>query len=422
MDKIAIIVQRYSLEVNGGAELHARLLAEHLNTKYNVEVLTTCAKNYMTWEDFYPEGEDCINGVIVHRFSSKKKTGENIDLIHLDLSKDQKYTDQKLGINNLFSLPFKRFRYKRGRKSYEKFFALWMAEQGPLCKGLIDYIENNKDKYTAFIFFTYLYYPTYYGLQVDSVGNKSILIPTAHDEPPFYFRGYKTVFSQPKFFMYNTLSEKQLVEAVYHQTRMKKSDIAGLGFDKPILNLTIKKNIEFKYIVYIGRIEVNKGCYELVENFLAYKREYSNDLKLIMIGSNFLKDDTIEQSEDIIYTGFIDEQEKLYYLQNAEALVIPSQFESLSMVTLEAMIMGKPVLANEGSEVLKKHIEISNAGFLYNNRESFSNQLSKILKLSKEEKEKIAENGISYVENNYRWSDVIDKFTKAIDYIKRQYP
>ena len=51
MKKIAIVVQRYGLEVNGGAELHARLLAEELNKSNLVEVFTTCALDYDLWED-----------------------------------------------------------------------------------------------------------------------------------------------------------------------------------------------------------------------------------------------------------------------------------------------------------------------------------------------------------------------------------
>ena len=43
MEKIAIINQRYGLEVNGGSELYSREIAERLNSNYDVEVLTSCA-------------------------------------------------------------------------------------------------------------------------------------------------------------------------------------------------------------------------------------------------------------------------------------------------------------------------------------------------------------------------------------------
>jgi glycosyltransferase involved in cell wall biosynthesis len=124
--------------------------------------------------------------------------------------------------------------------------------------------------------------------------------------------------------------------------------------------------------------------------------------------------DEIETSEDIIYTGFISEQEKSSYLKNSTGLIIPSPYESLSMVTLEAMIMGKPVLANGDCDVLKKHIELSHAGYVYYNKEEFATALSRLLNLTDKEKEIMANNGISYVEANYEWNSILDKFSKAI--------
>lgn len=48
--KIAFVVQRYGLDVNGGAEYHCRLIAERMTKYFDVEVLTTCAIDYMTWK------------------------------------------------------------------------------------------------------------------------------------------------------------------------------------------------------------------------------------------------------------------------------------------------------------------------------------------------------------------------------------
>ena len=72
--RVAIVVQRYGVEVNGGAEQHARWLAERLaepstaGEATEVTVLTTCALDYITWADHYPAGEEKINGVRVRRF------------------------------------------------------------------------------------------------------------------------------------------------------------------------------------------------------------------------------------------------------------------------------------------------------------------------------------------------------------------
>ena len=66
--KLAVVVQRYGAEINGGAELHARYVAEHLARHHDVEVVTTCARDYVTWRNDLPAGTEQVNGVRVRRF------------------------------------------------------------------------------------------------------------------------------------------------------------------------------------------------------------------------------------------------------------------------------------------------------------------------------------------------------------------
>lgn len=67
-NKIAFIVTGYGKEVNGGTEQHCRMLAERLVDEYEVEVLTTCVKDYSKGENELPEGAVLMNGVCVRRF------------------------------------------------------------------------------------------------------------------------------------------------------------------------------------------------------------------------------------------------------------------------------------------------------------------------------------------------------------------
>ena len=66
--KLAIAVQRYGADINGGAELHARYVAERLARHADVEVVTTCARDYVTWRNERPVGVEQVNGISVRRF------------------------------------------------------------------------------------------------------------------------------------------------------------------------------------------------------------------------------------------------------------------------------------------------------------------------------------------------------------------
>ena len=70
MKKIAFVVIRYGKEINGGAELHCKMLAERLVNRYQVEVLTTNLISYSNQENVFKEGEEIINNVVVRRFKT----------------------------------------------------------------------------------------------------------------------------------------------------------------------------------------------------------------------------------------------------------------------------------------------------------------------------------------------------------------
>ena len=77
MKKIAFIIIRYGVEVNGGAEVHCRMLAERLRPYYDVEVLTTTTRIFRDPASDYPEGVSTVNGVTVRRFKPAPIDGEH---------------------------------------------------------------------------------------------------------------------------------------------------------------------------------------------------------------------------------------------------------------------------------------------------------------------------------------------------------
>ena len=384
--KILFVVQRYGLEVNGGAELHCRQLAERLKDEYDVSVLTTCAIDYVTWKNEYKEGIEHINGVKVIR----KK---------VDFERNQKkFNKISAKLNN--------------EKDNINLGIEWQEAQGPHSSELIKYLEDHKDNYDVIIFLTYLYYTTYFGLKV--APEKSILIPTAHDEPPIYYSIFNETFNLPKAILYSTTTERDFVNKRFKNDYIE-SDIVGLGVDinENAQDIDLEKTFDIKddYVVYIGRIDESKGCKEMFEYFLEYKKIYNSNLKLVLAGKSAME---IPGNKDIVTLGFVSEDEKVNLIRKSKLLILPSKFESLSLSTLEAMYLKVPVLLNGKCEVLKQHAILSNGGLYYENKWEFIETLDYLIRNSKIA-ERMGENGRKYVDVNYKWDVIIEKLKKNIE-------
>lgn len=382
--KIAFVVQRYGREVNGGAEYHCRLVAEHLSKYYDVEVITTCAIDYTTWKNEYTEGLDAVNDIPVRRFSVDKPR---------DVNKFNRFSEK------LFSNP-----EHTVADEIE-----WMRLQGPYSTKLLSFLSSHKDDYDYFIFFTYLYCTTFFGLPL--VKEKAFLVPTAHDEPPVYLGIFKELFGLPKAFIYNTDEEKKLITRLFGNR--VPGEVVGVGIDVPD-NLGNGAPGEFagygKYLVYVGRIDESKGCGELFALFRKFKDETESPLKLMLIGKPFMK---IPDEEDIVSLGFVSEKKKFEAISSAVALVMPSQYESLSMVLLEAWTCRRPVLVNGNCAVLKGQCIRSNAGLWYENYEEFRECLGLLLR-DEILGNKMGKMGRGYVINQYSWGAIEGKYREML--------
>lgn len=390
-DKIAFVCQRYGLEVNGGAELLCRQLAEKLCNTYDVEVYTTCAIDYITWRDEYQPGTEVINGVTVHRYRvDKKRDTKTFAQISDQVMTNPNHTDEE----------------------EER----WLNEQGPTCTALLKELAHRHGEYKAVLFMTYLYYLTVKGLQLKF--DNAILIPTVHDEPPVYLRCYDAVFNSSKKFIWQTHEEKEFAEKRFPGILGMNGVYAGAGVDvpsNPFPNLP-RELVGQDYVVYAGRIDASKGCDEMFRFFRRYKEQYGGELKLVLMGKAVMP---IPNAADIVSLGFVSDEMKFKVMQEAKALVLFSKFESLSMVVLESMTMGRPVLVNGQCEVLKGHCIRSNAGLYFENYPEFAATLNYLLSHDAEYAV-MCENGKKYVEENYRWNIIVKRICGLID--QKQHP
>lgn len=383
-NKIAFVVQRYGEQVNGGAELLCKQLAEKMIEIYpNIEILTTKAVDYTTWANEYDQDQEIINCVTVKRFPVAKV-------------RNQKEFDQ---INGIFMA---------GQLEREREIE-WIEKQGPYTPALIEYIRENKDNYDLFIFFTYLYYPTVIGIK--EVKDKAILVPHAHDEPFLKMEEYQTLFKSPQAFFLNTVEEKEMLQEKFNLD--VPVDIGGVGIDLPkhIDGNRFKEKYHLdKYLVYVGRIDEGKNCHVLFKYFKEYKKRNSGEVKLVLMGKPAMD---IPQDPNIISLGFVSEQDKYDGIQGAEILVLPSQFESLSMVVLEAMSVATPVLVYGKCPVLKGHCLKSNGALYYNNYFEFEAAVNFLL--NNPDKVAIMKvNAKKYVDENYQWDIITGRLERLI--------
>ena len=386
--KIAFVCQRYGLEVNGGSELYCRQVAERLAGIYDVTVYTTCALDYSTWANKYAPGDEDINGVHVKRYRVQKERkqrefGRLCEIVALDPAHTDSQEDE------------------------------WVDMQGPLCPQLIEALEREHGQYRAVLFMTYLYYTTAKGLPLGF--DNAILIPTVHDEPWVYLRYFDRVFSAAKAIAWNTPEERAFALKRFPFIDGVPEAMTGIGVDMPEGELPRipEQLVNERYIVYAGRIDENKGCREMFEYFRRYKDEVGGNLKLVLMGKEVLE---IPRDPDIVYLGFVSEEMKYAVMAEAVALVLFSRFESLSMVVLESMLMGRPVLVTEHSEVLKGHCERSNAGLYFADYPEFRATLDYLLTHAPQYGI-MCRNGRKYVEENYRWDVIVRKYSDLIENI-----
>lgn len=390
--RLAIVVQRYGEEINGGAEQHARWLVEQLAAVHafaSVDVITTCAIDYQTWANVYPVGESMLNGVCVHRFP--------VDSVH-HWDKTRKLAATVLNWQHTL---------------FDEL--TWIKAQGPYSTPLLDFLRRNYDRYDLFAFYTFHYATTFFGLPI--VSDKAILIPTAHDDPFLHLVAFRPLFHLPRAIVYLTEPERRLVQRITHNHDVPHIvNAVGVGRPEEVSaeRFRAKFGIEGDFALYVGRIHESKNVPELLAHFKRYREEMAEttkkSLKLVLIGKSHLK---LPRHPDILHLGFVAEQDKYDALAAATLLVMPSLFESLSMITLEAWLMGLPVLVNGRCAVLKYQTRQSNGGLYYNNFEEFALAL-RMLHDSPELRGRLGRQGQMFVEQNYRTEEVVRRYLELL--------
>jgi glycosyltransferase involved in cell wall biosynthesis len=379
--RIAYVVQRYGIEVNGGSETHCRGLAERLARQHDVDVLTTRAIDYVTWKNEYPEGAAEINGVCVRRFG-------------VDLPRNPAQFDE--ASQKVFTKPHS-----------EEDELRWMKLQGPYSSSLLAYLEEHQTAYDVFLFQTYLYATTYFGLPL--VSDRAVLIPTAHDELPIYLNIFDELFRKARRLLCLTPEELAFLKKRFFDIALQ-ADVLGAGIElipalppDPLWEALRERLAGSRFILYVGRIDESKGCRTLIEFFERYIAESAiTDLKLVMVGKEVM---LVPDRPQIIVPGFVPEATKYWAIRECQLMVAPSPYESLCIAALESWLLGKPVLANGDCAVLRGQCIRSNGGLWYAGYEEFRETMTCLLNDASLART-LGMQGETFVRSNYTWEEV----------------
>jgi glycosyltransferase involved in cell wall biosynthesis len=383
--KVAFVVPRYGTEIRGGAETGARMLAEHLaaDRGHDVEVLTTCALDAITWRDELPEGTEEINGVTVCRIRSEAGRDESFHPLWAGMREDPAHAS---------------------REDMER----WVDLQGPRSPALLDAVADVVADVVAF--YPYLYYPTVRGLPL--VAERAILHPAAHEEPALHLPLYDELFALCRGFAFHSRSERTLVNERFGVATTPQV-LIGLGVEEPPEGggdegaVRVAYGLgEAPYLVCIGRVDDQKGTGMLWRSFRAYKRRHPGPLRLVLVGQVV---DPPDPADDIVVTGMIDDGDKWGLLRGARALVAPSPHESFSLTVIEALTAGVPVLVNARCGPTREHCEQSGAGLWFGDFAEFEAVVG-ILTKDDTVHETMRRNGRMYVEANYTWPVILDRY------------
>ena len=390
--KLAFVVQRYGTGIAGGSEMHCRQLAERLVSRHDITVLTTCARDYVTWENVHPPGVSTENGVRVHRFPVARP--RNLKAF-ADLS-DEVFDD--LG------------------SSPEREDA-WFRANGPDAPALLEHLRAHGAEYDLVLFWAFRYAPSYFGLPL--VADRAVLVPTAEEDPAVDLDVLPDFFARPAGYLFLTPEEEALVSTRAGRP-LHPSRVIGIGLEPerdphPSRGGIDRLELPRDFVLYLGRVDRNKGCATLLEYFQEYI-EAGGETTLVLAGPSTLM---IPSHPRIRALGYVDDAVRQALLSHARALIVPSPYESLSIVLLEAWNHAVPALVNAHCKVLQGQVRRASGGLYSRSSREFQEALSWLLSNEAGSRE-LGEQGRAYVEREYRWPTVLERVESLMQEVSRR--
>ena len=424
--KFAFVTPRYGAEITTGPEHAARLLAEQVCERHDVDVLTTSAHDPLTWKNEAPEGTDRMRGVLVRRFP--------VNQLH-----------DQIAFHQLSSRVF-----AGGQSRQEE--TEWIRRLGPSSPSLIEFLKRQHKNYDAIVFFSLLHYTTLQGLPI--APEKSVLFPYLELHPALRFGIWSDLLAPVRAIGYVSAAERPIARA-YTRIVPSTEEMVGIGVepshqqtyprhqqdpaDDPVRDddredaaagadadeapeeYLAGRGIPFRrrhrlygsFALYGGRIEADNGCEEMLEYFDRFS-EQDGDMALVLMGVKMMK---VPEAPYLRMAGVLPDRARMSAYEAADVALAPATSDLLAQPGMESMAVGTPVLTAAMNTAAVEHVRRANAGLYYANRDEFVEAL-RMLTTNARLREKMGENGKAYVRQHYRWDAVLGRFDRLVSKVK----
>ncbi|MGQ9502029.1 MAG: glycosyltransferase family 4 protein, partial [Anaerolineae bacterium] len=340
-------------------------------------------RDYYSWREDYPAGVSYTNGVLIRRFPIQR--GPNIEL------QGQQESETRM------------LAHTRS--------ARWFRIN-PHSPALYHYLRTHGRGYHLIIILDYFPGLSLYAGIANS--GRTVIYPQLHNEPIAYLPPVRYLLDSANGIMFNCVPERDFA---YYNLGVSNphAAIVGVGVETDHIGqadrFRKKYNVIEPFLLYVGRLDHAKNVLSLVRYFSVYKSRFDQcDLKLVLMGRGNL---TLPRDPDILLVGQGSEQDKYDAMAAALAVCQPSLLESLSIVSLEALGQGTPILVHGRNDVTRYHCVTGNCGLYFYSQDDFALTLD-LLYTRPQMRDRLGQNGREYVQQ-YSWGAVEQRLVDAIE-------
>ena len=292
----------------------------------------------------------------------------------------------------------------------------WL-ESGPHSATLYPHVRRHAADFDAIIALPYANPLVHYAAWV--APEKVLLWPCLHDEPYAYMEPVRLLLDSVWAVAFNAPEEAQIVSDLL-QIQLARWAVLGAGVSLPAANETLAGGSKTEgsrtpYLLYVGRLEAGKNLSQLYD-YVRHYHEEGHQVKLIVVGRGPLSP---PRHAAFDYRGYVPDDEMAAIMAGALSLCQPSLNESFSLTMMESWLAGRPALVSGGCAVTRGHVGRSKGGLWFENYADFSGAVSWLL-ANDELADRMGLNGRRYVQANYTWPAVVDRFARVFAKWRKQ--